>query len=81
MDARFNKDNLIKRISKIAKKKDGIYIYNKDVSSLIRNYLPKYEDNAFVYFDPPYFGKGKQLYLNFFDYQDHVRACFKNRVF
>ena len=40
--------------------------------SLIRNYLPKYEDNTFVYFDPPYFEKGKQLYLNFFDYQDHV---------
>lgn len=65
LDARFNKDNLIKRISKIVERKDGIHIYNKDVSSLVKNYLPKYEDNAFVYFDPPYFGKGKQLYLNF----------------
>ncbi len=73
LDARFNKDNLIKRISKIVERKDGIHIYNKDVSSLVKNYLPKYEDNAFVYFDPPYFGKGKQLYLNFFDYKDHVR--------
>ena len=26
-----------------------------------------------MYFDPPYFGKGKQLYLNFFSYDDHVR--------
>lgn len=72
LDARFNKENLIKRISRIAERKDGIHIYNKDVVSLIRNYLPKYEDNTFVYFDPPYFEKGKQLYLNFFDYQDHV---------
>lgn len=24
-------------------------------------------------FDPPYFGKGKQLYLNFFSYDDHIR--------
>ena len=30
-------------------------------------------EKAFVYFDPPYFGKGKQLYLNFFSYDDHVR--------
>lgn len=73
LDARFNKNDLIKRILKIVEKKEGIHIYNKDVSSLIKNYLPKYEENAFIYFDPPYFEKGKQLYLNFFSYQDHVR--------
>lgn len=73
MDARFNRDDLIERILKIAKRKKNIHIYNKDVSSFVQNYLPRYEDNAFVYFDPPYFGKGKQLYLNFFSYEDHVR--------
>lgn len=73
LDARFNKDNLTKRISKIAERKNDIYIYNKDVSSLIKNYLPRYENDAFIYFDPPYFAKGKQLYLNFFNYTDHVR--------
>lgn len=73
LDARFNKDNLINRILKIAKKKECIHLYNKDVASLIKNYLPKYEKEAFVYFDPPYFKKGKQLYLNFFNEQDHVR--------
>lgn len=72
IDARFNKENLIKRILKIAEKKKYIQVYNKDVSSFVQNYLPKYEDNALVYFDPPYFNKGKQLYLNFFDYKDHV---------
>ena len=73
LEARFNKDNLINRILKIAKKKECIHLYNKDVASLIKNYLPKYEKEAFVYFDPPYFKKGKQLYLNFFNEQDHVR--------
>lgn len=73
LDARFNKDNLINRILKIAKKKESIHLYNKDVVSLTKKYLPKYEKNAFVYFDPPYFKKGKQLYLNFFNEQDHVR--------
>lgn len=73
LDARFNKDNLTKRISKIAERKNDICIYNKDVSSLIKNYLPRYENDAFIYFDPPYFAKGKQLYLNFFNYKDHVR--------
>ena len=64
---------LIERILKITRRKRQIHIYNKDVNSFVRNYLPQYEENAFVYFDPPYFGKGKQLYLNFFSYDDHVR--------
>ena len=73
MDARFNREALIERIVKVASRKKHIHLYNKDVNSFIQNYLPKYQQNAFVYFDPPYFGKGKQLYLNFFSYDDHVR--------
>ena len=73
LDARFNKEDLISRIRKIASMRSKIHLYNKDIESFLRNYVFKYEDNAFIYFDPPYFGKGKQLYLNFFDYSDHVR--------
>ena len=72
LDVRFNKLELINRIKKIAEKKRYIHLYNKDIVSFIKNYIPKY-DNAFVYFDPPYFRKGYQLYMNFFDYKDHVR--------
>lgn len=73
IDARFNKEELIERITKIAAKKQSIHYYNKDFESFIIRYVPKYENNAFIYFDPPYFNKGKQLYLNFFNYDDHVR--------
>lgn len=73
MDARFNREDMIERILRIVKSKNNIHLYNKDVVSFIKNYLPKYQQNAFVYFDPPYFGKGKQLYLNFFSYDDHVK--------
>lgn len=72
IDARFNKDQLVKRIELIKTRRDDIKVYNKDVLSFISNYLPKYEDNAFVYFDPPYFNKGKELYKNFFDLEDHI---------
>ncbi len=71
ISARFNKANLIKRIELIKKHRKNIHVYNKDVLSFITNYLPKYESNAFVYFDPPYFNKGKELYKNFFCYEDH----------
>lgn len=72
MDARFNRQHLIERIEKIAENKEKIVIYNKDIRSFISNYLPKYQNDALVYFDPPYYNKGKQLYLNFFNHNDHV---------
>ena len=73
LDARFNKASLIVRIRKIASMKKKIHLYNKDIDSFLLKYVPVYEENAFIYFDPPYFDKGKQLYLNFFDYRDHLR--------
>ena len=73
MDVRFKRDELVSRIQKIAARKKDIKLYNKDVNSFIRNYVPLYEENALIYFDPPYFRKGQQLYMNFFNYKDHVR--------
>ena len=73
LDARFNREDLIFRIKKIAENKSKIHLYNKDIKSFLENYVPKYEENTFIYFDPPYFNKGKQLYLNFFNYNDHIR--------
>lgn len=73
LDARFNREDLIFRIKKIVENKSKIHLYNKDIKSFLENYVPKYEENAFIYFDPPYFNKGKQLYLNFFNYNDHIR--------
>ena len=73
LDARFNREALAERIEKIAKRKAHIHLYNKDIGSFVEKYVPKYADNALIYFDPPYFDKGKQLYLNFFNYDDHVR--------
>lgn len=82
MDARFNREHLIDRIQKIAKRKRDINIYNKDVRTFIKNYMPKYCDNSLTYFDPPYFQKGKQLYLNFFDLQDHkeIKSLIEGQV-
>ena len=73
LDARFNRCKLVDRITNIAHNRSHIYLYNKDIASFVENYIPKYSENALVYFDPPYFNKGKQLYLNFFAYEDHVR--------
>lgn len=78
IDARFNKENLIQRICDIAEKKNQISLFNKDIRSFFKSYLPKYE-NVFLYLDPPYYKKGQELYKNFFTDKDHqeIAECVK----
>ena len=73
MDARFNREELSNRIRRIGEHKTDITIYNKDVNSLITNYVSKFGERTLIYFDPPYFKKGKQLYMNYFSLSDHKR--------
>lgn len=68
MDARFNRDNLASKILKIAERKNDISIFNLDVKDFIKH-IPS--ENTFVYLDPPYYEKGKQLYSNYFVHDDH----------
>lgn len=70
IDARYNKAELIKRIETISKNKKRIKLYNKEIISFIHGVISKY-DEAFVYFDPPYYNKGPELYRNFFTREDH----------
>lgn len=72
INARFNKENLIHRISKIAQYRKHIKVYNKDIRNFIIQVIANNQDNSFVYFDPPYYVKGKELYINYFHCNDHV---------
>lgn len=73
IDARFNRESLISRIESIAFRKKDIRLYNQDITTFIEHYVPFYSEKAMIYFDPPYFKKGKQLYMNFFEVEDHKR--------
>lgn len=75
IDARYNRDTLVGRIREIANYKKNILVYNKEIRSFISQIIPKYEQNSFVYFDPPYYAKGKRLYKNFLVYEDHVEIA------
>ena len=71
LDARFNREGLADRIRRIAEHRARIQVYNRDVFSFLHNQLPKAGRNAFVYFDPPYYRRGKVLYQNFFTHARH----------
>jgi len=69
IDARFNKDSLIRRILKISNFRDKIIYSNDDALSILQKILGK--TNNFIYLDPPYYHKGRDLYLNIFNDKMH----------
>ncbi|MDQ2177081.1 DNA adenine methylase [Marinifilum sp. D714] len=77
IDARYNKKNLIKRIEIIANKKNNITISNSDSLEYLNNNRESLEqNNTFLYLDPPYYNKGKNLYLNFYTHEDHQNLAY-----
>jgi DNA adenine methylase len=71
IDARFNKVELIKRISLIASYRDRISLYNEDTLSLLKANREKF-NKMILYLDPPYYVKGASLYKNFYSHEDHL---------
>lgn len=75
IDARYNKEDLIERIKKIAFYKNRIELYNLDAVKLVRLLSKKLPKNTLFYLDPPYYVKGKDLYLNYYNDDDHRRIA------
>lgn len=70
LDARYNKPALIRRVEKIARHRNRITLTKMDTAEYIQAELPRVAD-AFVYFDPPYYVKGRGLYENYYTDDDH----------
>lgn len=72
LDARFNKEDLIGRIEKIALYRSRIRLYNLDAAELIKTVIPTLPKKTLIYLDPPYYVKGQGLYENHYLHDDHV---------
>ena len=72
VDVRFNKEDLIHRIMRIATLRSRIEISNLDGIDFVKK-LDKKRENIFIYLDPPYFHKGADLYMNFYKNDDHLK--------
>ncbi|MFW1943645.1 DNA adenine methylase [Acinetobacter guillouiae] len=73
LDARFNKENLMRRIERIGKYQDRIHIYNEDAANLLKRVDEMLPQNSLIYLDPPYYVKGQGLYRNYYIHEDHVQ--------
>ncbi len=74
IDARFNKNDLIKRIQRIDKYKNRIKLSNLDGLEFIEK-MNRLNENVFIYIDPPYVQKGADLYMNFYSRYDHSKLA------
>ena len=74
IDVRFNKEDLIRRIRNIAERRNYIILTNEDAVNIINNIGTYHHEleNLLVYLDPPYYKKGKTLYLNNYNHSDHL---------
>lgn len=71
LDCRFNKADLIKKISEISNFKNSIHIYNLDAVDFIKRTNELLPNKSFYCIDPPYYEKGSTLYRNFYQPKDH----------
>ena len=75
LDARFNKEDLVARIRKIGRFAPRIHLLQREGIQLTQELLPQLEGSPLVYFDPPYFVKGGDLYQNSYEPGHHVELA------
>ena len=82
MDCRFPKERICELIRNISIYKKRIKIYNMDANKFIQDVLKPMQGNLFINFDPPYVKKGKALYTNFYNMEDHrtLKKCITDNL-
>ncbi|EIF8386747.1 DNA adenine methylase [Listeria monocytogenes] len=74
IDCRFNKKDLIRKIRLVASRREAITLYRKDALKLINIINENYNnETTFIFFDPPYYVQGKNLYLSFYSNESHKK--------
>lgn len=74
IDARFTKPELQRRIERISLYKERIDLFNMDAVNFLSQRIATMGpalSSTFVYLDPPYYSKGQDLYLNYYERDDH----------
>lgn len=71
IDCRFNKTELLQRLRAVSERREHIRVSNMDALDFLRTL----DNSVFVYLDPPYYAKGKCLYMNHYTDYDHAQLA------
>ncbi|MEN3537432.1 DNA adenine methylase [Microbispora sp. ZYX-F-249] len=72
IDARFNRQDLIDRITILGQYRDRVQVSQSDALEFLESTPTR---SSFFYVDPPYLGQGDELYLNTLQWADHLRLA------
>jgi len=75
IDARYPKDELIRRVRKIGRHRLQITVSGLDALDLLASHCGDLPSASLIYLDPPYFEKGQHLYDNFYGPDDHASVA------
>lgn len=75
MDARFNREDLIRRITRIAECGGRIEVTCSDAVKFLREKSGAFGYKDLIYVDPPYFEKGRLLYYDAYAPDDHAEVA------
>ncbi|WP_065499784.1 DNA adenine methylase [Burkholderia stabilis] len=75
LDARFNKDDLVKRIQLIGRHRERINLSRMDAVAFLQRLAIDLDDDSFIYLDPPYYEKGGDLYEHHYQHEDHAQVA------
>jgi DNA adenine methylase len=75
IDARFPRNELIRRIEAVAARRRQIAVSNCDAEAFMRERVNRLPKETLVYCDPPYYERAERLYLNAYEKADHQRLA------
>lgn len=70
IDARFPRDRIVARIESIACYRDRIHLSQMDARCFLSEVIETVP-SPFLYCDPPYYVKGRQLYTDYYKHENH----------
>jgi DNA adenine methylase len=73
VDARYNREDLIRRIRKIGRFSSRITLSGVDAIHFLAQWQAPIRPTL-AFLDPPYYSRGSDLYLNRYSHDDHVRV-------
>ena len=75
IDARFNRNDLIRRITKISDCGSRVEVRCMDALAFLHERRDSFGEKDLIYVDPPYFEKGRMLYYDAYGPDDHAQVA------
>lgn len=75
LDCRFNRNELVQKIRRIARHRDVVRLTRLDAAECITQWSKELPRRSLINIDPPYFAKGQELYINFYTPSDHANLA------